>query len=219
MAYAFVSSTNSGTHTLPGLVVSAGQSLIISAFDGDGVSSSSTLTITDGTNTYTTRGSKGDTRNVTTSALIDCLAPTPGTYTLTLNGSDANLGYFIVSKYTGLQSYSAGSFASFFSGATPPTTTDGCTTTAITPTGYPAMIFCTGTVTGTLTAGTGFTVRYSNQFGGPGFWSEDLRLATSGSNIASYTMSAGGTDVVIMGAAYLEAASAVVIPLLGQILM
>lgn len=207
MAYAFVSSTFSGGNTLASFVINAGESLIISAHDPGQINAS--LTITDGTNTYAVRGTKNDTRDATTETLIDCLAPTPGTYTLTLSGTLVS-GWFVVTKYTGLASYSASSFAAqAYPTATPPTTTDGCTTTAITPSAYPAMIFGSGTCFGTLAAGTGFTLRASLT-SGPEFFIEDLRLASSGSNIVSFTMTVGGSDVVVLGAAYLEPGGPVV---------
>lgn len=210
MAYGYVTSRFGGTGSagntiLSSYVINAGETPIIVGCNF--AASGSTLTLTDGTNTYTSRGTGNDTRNGLTFTLFDCIGAIPGTYTLTLTGAGTGGGFW-TNNYTGLTAFSAGSFASFFSGASPPITTDGCTTSVITPSSYAAMILGIGTCDGTLTAGTGFTAR-ATASSGPAFSTEDLRL-TSGSNIASYTMTTGGTDVVILGAAYLE--TPVVIP-------
>src|ERR1700678_720974 len=133
---AFVSATqnNGATRTV---TFAAGQNAIIIAQDGG--AANSTLTLSDGTNTYELRGTKSDTRSDVTTTLFDCLNPTPGTYTLTLSGQQGT-GACNVVLYTGLTAFSDRSFESFFAAA-PPTTTDGCTTAAITPTSFPAMIF------------------------------------------------------------------------------
>jgi hypothetical protein len=200
MSYAFVSSTSSAT-TKTGFVIAAGQQVFVLATDQSAINS--TLTLSDGTNTYVSLGTINDTRDTATYTLLACLNPTPGTYTLTLSG--ATSGLMFQSLYTGLASISVGSFQSFFSGAFPPTTTDGCATAAITPTSYPAAILAFGQVFGTLSAGTGFTLR-STQNSNPSFSLEDLEL-TSGSHIASYTMATGGTDVTILAVAVIESSS------------
>jgi hypothetical protein len=208
---------NGVTSTPPSLTINAGESVMIVLMDGG--AANSTLTLSDGgTNVYAVRGTKSDTRDGITTTLVDCMTPIPGTYTLTMSGQ-VGLGAMSISKYTGLSSFSAGSFSSALftstSPATLPTTTDGIATAAITPTGFPAMMFAAAqTVAGTagpvvLAAGTGFTSRFNNDTGGDGANGvaiEDLRL-TSGSNIASFTASANaGADATVIGAAYLESA-------------
>jgi hypothetical protein len=195
-------------HPTATLVINPGESVIVLLMDAS--QANSTLTLTDGTNTYAFLGSKSDTRDGFTTTLVASMNPTPGTYTLTLSGAGGDGGAFNISKYTGLTSFSAGSFESFFSGATPPTATDGCATSAIAPSAFPAMIFAASQVaSGTiLAAGTGFTSRFANSTagdGGNGVYIEDLRL-TSGSNIGSFTMTAGGSDVTVIGAAFTESA-------------
>jgi hypothetical protein len=207
---------NAATATL---VINAGESVIIVLMDG--AAANSTLTLTDGTNTYALLGTKSDTRDAFTTTLVACMAPIPGTYTLTMAGQ-AGTGAFNISKYTGLSSFSAGSFASaLFTSTSPstlPTTTDGITTTAITPTSYPAMIFAAAqtSVTQSLTQGTGFTSRFSNATGGDGgngVFIEDLPL-NSGSNIASFTASAlAGADATVIGAAFIQSATALTAPI------
>jgi hypothetical protein len=183
------------------LTIAAGQSLVILA--GDEQTASSTLTMSDGTNTYTVRGTVNDGFHDATRTLIDCLAPTPGTYTLTLAG--ATNPNFEVLVYTGLASFSAGSFQSVFA-QNPPLTTDSAATAAITPTSYPAAIIAAGAFTSlsTFAPGTDFTSRVvtSWQFGN-GVLAEDLEL-TSGSHIASYTPSAANCNLALVAAAYIE---------------
>jgi len=208
MAYSFVSATSSGnTSTTLGLTINTGESLVILA--GDEVNQNSTLTISDTLgNTYAVRGTMNDVFNGGTRTLIDCLNGTAGSTTLTLAGAPNAQRGFLVLKYTGLASYSAGSFANAFFGASPPTSTDGCTTGSITPTAYAAALigFSFAASTTVMTQGTNFTSRYANATGVGGFnagYAEDQRL-TSGSSIASFTMTAGGNSVSVVGAAYLE---------------
>jgi hypothetical protein len=176
----------------------------------DGFGSAKTLTMSDGTNTYVSRGTISDTRSNFTTTLLDCLTPTPGTYTLTLAGATGGGPQFLILIYTGISSYSAGSFASANFAATVPSTTDGVTTSAITPTSYSALIisgaFWAGGTPATA-AGTGFTSRFA--YGSSGFpqYAEDLTLS-SGSNIASWTSTAGQADVNVVGAAYILAGGA-----------
>jgi hypothetical protein len=60
------------------LVINPGESVIIVLTDGGG--GNSTLTLSDGgTNTYTVRGTKSDTRSGFTTTLVDSMNPTPGT--------------------------------------------------------------------------------------------------------------------------------------------
>lgn len=218
MAYSFVSATSAGVNNATfGLTILAGQKLVIMANDAAAINSTLTISDTLG-NVYAVRGTVNDTRNGDTSTLIDCLSPIAGATTLTLAG--AVQPGMLVAVYTGLASYSAGSFASFFSGATPPTATDGCTTAAITPTSYPAALvgFCFFGSTSGMAVGTGFTSRFASTnglAGGNAGYLEDLDLA-AGSHIASFTMAAGGTDVSVLGAAYIEATSGVTLALTGQ---
>lgn len=212
MAYAFVSATANATASLAGFVVSAGQHLIIIA--GDETAASSTLTMSDGTNTYLSRGTVNDTSFNATRTLLDCMNPTPGTYTLTLAG--AATGDFIVCLYTGLLGgFAAGSFKSFFALA-PSTAVDACATTSITPTSYAAALICGSLVvnggpsSAVMAAGTGFTDRFNNNIAmatSNGGFVEDLRQ-TSGSHIASYTCTANntGSGVALIAGAYLETA-------------
>lgn len=137
------------------------------------------------------------------------MSPAPGTYTLTVGGGVTPLQ--VAYRYTGLASYSAGSFVSAdFNSASPTTATDGITTTAITPTGYPAAVMgfipYAGGANTLFAAGTGFTKNDSRNTS-PCECEEDIRL-TSGSNIASFTMSTGGSSVLIFGAAYIESGGA-----------
>jgi uncharacterized protein YlzI (FlbEa/FlbD family) len=203
MAYSFVNATYSGSGILAGFVISAGQQLIIEATDIG--APASTLTLSDGTNTYVSRGSVQEVRDGIISYWFDCLAPTPGTYTISVVGATTPL--ITAYRYTGLGSYSAGSFASHdYNTASPPTTSDGITTTAITPTSYPAAVigiipYATGANT-LFAAGAGFT-KNDGRNTSPCEIEEDIRLL-SGSNIASFTMTTGGSSVLVMGAAYLE---------------
>jgi hypothetical protein len=197
------------------LTINENESVIVVLIDL--AAANSTLTLSDGTNTYVTRGTKSDTRSGVTTTLVDCLSPTPGTYTFTLSG--ASEGQMNISKYTGLSAFSAGSFASALftsrSTTTPPTTTDGITTAAITPTAFPAMIFgaaltVPGDATLVLSPGTGFTSRFISDVEGiPGVFIEDLSLP-SGSNIASFTAVApsDNADLTVIGAAYIGTVSA-----------
>lgn len=213
MSYTFVSANKTATGTLS-LTISAGQQVIIIA--GDEAAQNATLTMSDGTNTYAVRGTRNDTRNNATRTLIDCLSPAPGSYTLTLAG--AATPNFIALVYTGISSYSAGSFASAFFGATPSTVTDAMTTTAITPTSYPAMIVGLSQAgsLASLSAGTGFTSRFATTNGmafADAGYAEDMEIL-SGSHIASFTYNtSGGDSVTVLGAAYIEgAATSPVVP-------
>lgn len=210
MAYAFVSATVVAAASVASFVINAGQSVIIIA--GDESAQNKTLTISDGTNSYLSRGTVNDTFNGATRTLLDCLAPTAGTYTITEAG--ATTPNFIVLLYTGLASFSVGSFASGFQ-QNPATTADLCATASITPTSYPAAIIAGSVVTGgvgaVLAGGTGFTRQLSSPTGmafGNGGFAEDLRL-TTGSHIASFTCSSGGSGsgVAVVAGAYIETAS------------
>lgn len=206
MAYSFIAGYNGATAaTVSGLVVSAGQSLIILA--GNATTQNATLTVADGTNSYAVRGTINDTFNGATRTLIDCLAPTPGTYTLTLSGGGAS-PQIIVLVYTGLASYSAGSFVSSFFGASPPTNTDGCITSGVIPTSYSAMIIglslCSGGTT--LTQGTLFSSSYSVISGlsnGDHMFGENLE-STQGFTLVSFTASGTPASISMLGAAYIE---------------
>lgn len=160
----------------------------------------------DGTNTYAVRGTVNDTQHNATRTLIDCLAPTPGTYTLTLSG--ATTQSFVVFVYTGLASFSVGSFKSFFA-VNPATTADGAATAAVTPTAYPAAVVSLMGTTGgapSISFGTGFTGRLNSSWAfGNGCLGEDLRLL-AGSNIASYTANVINACTAIVAGAYLEPA-------------
>lgn len=209
-AFTFVSATNSTTATKTGVVISAGQSLIIFAMDGN--AGSETLTISDGTNTYVTRGTTTETFNNWTATLIDCLSPTPGTYTLTLAGATGGGPQFLILKYTGLASYSAGSYAGAHFGSSVPSTTDGATTSAITPTSYNALLVGLAANNGgansfTVSTGTGFTSRFTQGVTGYPSFAEDMEV-TSGSHIASYTAGAAQSSLVVIGAAYIESGGA-----------
>lgn len=207
MAYAFVSAAVTQTAT-QALTISAGQNIIIIA--GDESAQNSTLTISDALgNVYAPRGTVNDTFNGGTRTLLDCLAPTAGSTTLTLAGATA--AEFITLVYTGFASFSAGSFKSFFNSSAP-TSTDGCATASITPTSYPAGLICgaliSGSIGATLTAGTGFTGRLSSVTGGhfgAGCFAEDLRL-TAGSNIASWTSGSAAQSVALVAGSYIETA-------------
>jgi hypothetical protein len=209
----FVSATLSTTATKTGVVIAAGQSLIILAMDG--FAASETLTISDGTNIYVSRGTRNETLNGQTYTLIDSLSPTPGTYTLTLSGGAGGGPQFLILIYSGGLTYSAGSFASYDSSGSPVFTTDGSTTAAITPTAYPALIVGLSSAGNgsAMTAGTGFTSRFA--FGSSGFqnYAEDLTIS-SGSHIASFTATAGSAAIVVLGAAYLPSAPAPFAPIL-----
>jgi hypothetical protein len=208
MAYTFVSATKTAVATLA-LNISAGQQVVLIA--GDESAQNSTLTISDGTNTYAARGSVNDTFNGATRTLIDCLSPTPGSYTLTLAG--ATTPNFIALLYTGLASFSAGSFKSAFFGASPPTSTDGITTATITPTAYPAALVCGALAASTsaLTVGTGFTSRFATTTGmafADAGYAEDVEVL-SGSHIGSWTWTtATGTSIAVIAGAYIETAIA-----------
>ena len=209
-AATFVSATQSNGATRT-VTYAAGQNVIIVAQDGGG--GNSPLALSDGTNTYVQRGAKTDTRDGFTTTLFDCLNPTPGTYTLTLSGQQGN-GAVNIILYTGLASFSSGSFESaLFTSTSPstlPTTTNGITTAAITPGSFPTMIFAASQTSEgqVLAPGTGFTSRFANDAvgdGNNGVYVEDL-LLTSGSNIASFTATAlAGADATVIGAAYILA--------------
>lgn len=198
----FVSATLSTSATKTGVVIAAGQSLIILAIDGFG--GSKTLTISDGTNAYAVRGTQNEAFNNQTVTLIDCLNPTPGTYTLTLAGATGGGPQFLILIYSGGLTYSAGSFASYDSNTAWTSTTDGTTTPAITPASYPALVVGLGlsSSAGGLVAGTDFTSRFT--FGSTGFknYAEDLTLA-SGSHIASFTAPSATDANVVVAAAYI----------------
>ena len=203
-AYTFVAAHKANGVATLSLTVTAGQNLVILAADEE--TNNSTLTIADGTNTYVVRGTVNDGFHNATRTLIDCLSPTPGTYTLTLSGAtNPNMEVLV---YTGLAAFSAGSFQSVFA-QNPALTTDSAATAAITPTSYPAAIIAMGAFTSitTFTAGTGFTGRAVTtwQFGN-GVLAEDLELA-SGSHIASYTPGAANANLALVAGAYLESAS------------
>ena len=208
MAYSFVSATSSGASSATlGLTINSGESLVI--LIGDEIAQNSTLTMSDTLgNTYAVRGTMNDVFNGGTRTLVDCIGATAGATTLTMAGAAGVNKGFLVLKYTGLASFSAGSFKNAFFGSSPPTTTDGCTTASITPTSYAAALvgFCFAASTTVMTQGTGFTSRYGNATGIGGAnagYAEDLRL-TAGSGIASFTMTAGGNSVSVVGAAYIE---------------
>ena len=205
-AYTFVSATNSTTATKTGVVISAGQSLIIFAMDGN--AGSETLTISDGTNTYVTRGTTTETFNGWTATLIDCLSPVPGTYTLTLSGATGGGPQFLILKYTGIASYSTGAWPGAHFGSSVPSSTDGATTSAITPTSYNALLVGLAANNGgansyVLSSGTGFTSRFTQGVTGYPSFAEDMEV-TSGSHIASFTAGATQTSLIVMGAAYNE---------------
>ncbi len=204
-AVTFVSATLSTAATKTGVVIAAGQSVVVLAMDG--FAQGETLTISDGTNTYVSRGTTS--ADGGTFTLLDCISPTPGTYTLTLAGATGGGPDFIILIYSGISSYSAGSLKSAnFSTTT--TATDAVTTASITPTSYPALVVgWAATAEGAalnLAVGTGFTSRFA--FGGTGFqnFAEDLTLA-SGSHIASWTANTTITPMSVLGAAYLATPS------------
>jgi hypothetical protein len=66
------------------LVINEGESVIVVLEDG--AAADLTLALSDGgTNTYEVLGTKSDTRDGITTTLVACMAPIPGTYTLTLS--------------------------------------------------------------------------------------------------------------------------------------
>jgi len=204
VSYTLVSTILSTTAT-KSITVTAGQQLIIQAMDG--ATNTTTLSITDSQatpNTYERRGGQGDTREGFQGDWFDCLSPAAGTYNIELVGATG--GQFVIRVVTGLGAFT-GTFESANFTVTPPSTTDGVTTAAITPGSFPAVVMgaaltADGAGTLVIAAGTGFGNFFETTTTGFMQVAED-QVIESGSQIASFTAGPGQTDdVIVMGAAY-----------------
>ena len=203
-AYAFVSGAKTAAATIS-ITISSGQSVIVYGING--TSGAATMTLADGTNTYTKRATANDTFNGETYSLFDSLNPTPGTYTLTLTGGGAGTSSGIIYLlYTGLASYD--NSATLWAHAGWSTSTNGIVTPSITPVSQPGMLigFASGsgsTITvGTVPSFNGRTISGSipnaNSLG-----IEDIAYAATSATNAVWTFASATDSNAIITATYL----------------
>jgi hypothetical protein len=162
---------------------------------------SGTVTVADGTNTYTQAGSirtLASTKN-RSRAVFYCLSPAAGAVTVTATFSASKLGRRIgVARYTGLNGYQVELGQGQI---TPGTGTDAVTTGNLTPSAQPAALISLSnsmnTTAPTITAGTGFTGRGTlaswDALAGDTSLLEDIRL-TSTSNVPATATTNGATE-------------------------
>jgi hypothetical protein len=213
-AFAFVAShqvnsSNSATTTLT-LTISAGQELIILA--ADGANSGATLTVTDTRgNTFISRKTINDTFDQESYALIDCLTPAAGadTITLTTTGATTPEPGLQVLVYTGLASFDQATSKFAHSGWA--TTTNGATSTAISPASQPGMLlgFASG-VGGTIAPDAGASTRVNDTtwINAQNTVIEDYRFTSTASETANFTFSLATASNVIIAGTYIETSGA-----------
>ncbi len=168
VAYAFVGSLQDAAATgsattiaLSSMVIGTGEILRIPvAWSSSGGSSVSS--ISDGTNTYSrVTGPFYNATDPYAYEVWEAKNVTGGTYTLTVTFSGSYSYRFLgVARYSGLDvTASAQSVRQYQANAA--TSTDAVTSTTLTPSSQPGMLwgFCLDTTNRTLTAGTGFTSR------------------------------------------------------------
>ena len=209
MSYAFVRGLNANPGAsdaqTTAFTLAAGQSIIAVAADVN--NNSATLTVSDSlSNTYTQRGTFNDPDDGGTYQIWDCLAPnTTGSVQVKSHSGSASPNNAIqILVYTGLSSFSAGSFKTAHANSESST----LATTAITPTTYPAMVFCVANSLHNATqptVGSGFTKETSwiNYDGGNDMYTEDIAV-TSGTQTGNWTWTVATTSVIIMTASYIQ---------------
>ncbi|HLZ14750.1 MAG TPA: hypothetical protein VKQ34_02040 [Candidatus Saccharimonadales bacterium] len=179
IAQAFASNTTAGD-------------LIIAAVSWDSATTA-TMTCSDTQgNTFTTVGVWNDATN--TQALSVCYAPNivGGADTVTAKfGATAGNRYITVSEYSGVLALSPYDKSAGVGGATNPGGTNGASSGSVTPTQnselvYGAFILTNGS--STITAGTGFTQRFSSL----GFEVQDLQQTTAAATASTQTLSVTG---------------------------
>lgn len=216
MSYAFVSGLNNdggaSVAETTAFSLAAGQSIIVIAADVN--NNSATITVTDTlSNTYTQRGTFNDPDDGGTFQIWDCLSPaTTGSVQVKSSSSHASPHNDIqILVYTGLSSYSASSFVTAHANSE----SSNIATAAITPSSYPAMVFCVDNHLHSATAptvGSGFNgpqTSWSNYDGGLDMYTEDIAVA-SGSQTGNFTFTVATTSVILMAVAYIQSASSIV---------
>lgn len=188
--------------------INAGESLVLMVCDTQ--HQSATLSVSDTLgNTYTSRGVANDTFNGATVGIFDCLAPAfTGSTTITvassLGASTVMAG--VCAHYTGLSSFSSGSFVHAF--AQTPTTV---TTSAITPSSYWSTVVCFthAATASTPSPGSGFTQQgstFTNLSNGDVAAMEDVVVKT-GTQTGSWTFGAGSSSAMVQAVAYVQTQS------------
>jgi hypothetical protein len=219
MAYAYTAQANnaasaSGTTLTVNFTVSAGDKAIVVYGSFSGVLT--TLSLSDGTHTYTQAGSAGSVASTATHRISGyyVLNPTPGSYTLTMTvGATRANRRVAVATYQGVVAYQTAVNQGQLAAAT---TADAVSTSAMTPSSQPAMLTAlsfTANGTTTYSAGTGHTSRgvLSNWDAIGSFSSllEDIRLTSTSAVSGLFTIT-NSLDTLSQGLILTEAVSATV---------
>jgi hypothetical protein len=216
MAYAFIAEADNFATTTASTITLAqtytgGESVVV-CFNHNNSPTSNAVTITDGTNTYTPVNNAIDTGLGVKSWIFFCPSAVAGSYTLT-GTVNANTNWRAIAayRYSGLANSAAEVTASQRQVA-PGTGTDAVSSTSMTPTAAPAMVFgFTVNVTDTSApaAGTGFTDQ-----GRPASWTagsmgaarmEDKRVTNAAAVSSTFTSSVGTETYITVGAVFGEA--------------
>lgn len=216
MAYGFTAQTNngssaSGTSITVNFTVGASDTLIVAWVAYSGIVS--TTSLSDGTHTYNNSAGGSTVASTLTHRIgsFYVLAPTPGTYTLTvtLGGSRANRRV-AVATYSGISAFQTALSQGQLAAAT---STDAVSTSLMTPTTQPALLTAmsfTASGTATYTQGTGFTSRSSlanwDSIGSFSSLMEDMEL-TSTSNVAGTFTIGTSKDTLSSGLIFTETAT------------
>jgi hypothetical protein len=225
MTYGFTAQVSAGTAATGftqtvNFTVAPGDTLIevYSAYSG----AVTTAALSDGTHTYIATGGGGVVTSTLTHRMVTAyvLAPTPGSYTLTLTlgGTRANRRVAVVTR-TGISAFQTAVSQGQVAAAT---TTDAVSTSNMTPTSQPAMLSAasfTASGTATYTQGTGHTSRgaLSNWDAIGSFSSllEDIRLTSTSAVSGLFTIGTS-RDTLSSGLVFTESSPDVTLALTGQ---
>lgn len=175
------------------------------------VGGATTITVTDGTNTYTQVGSQVVASYGDVQAVFECLSCAAGTFTVQANFGTANAFRGIaVHRFSGLTG--SGSLVGQAQTA-PGTGADGLTSTNLTPASQPALLLGISTEYNgtTVNVGTGFSLSavYSNVDTANGSYtaSETKRLTSTSAVAATFTATSSPQNFVTLAYWAAEAAS------------
>ena len=177
--------------------------------------------VSDGTNTYAQIGSEVQDVLTDVSVLFYAKNVVGGSYTLTatFSGSSSEGNYLAAYRYTGLHATAAPQDAKGQIQETPTTATDAVSTTTMTPTSQPAMVFA---ITNDHVHGPGHltigTAAGMNDRGDPPNWldglAEDLRITNTTPLAMTFTKDINDTQATL-GAIFSEAGAAPSATLMG----
>lgn len=175
------------------------------------VGGATTITVTDGTNTYSAVGSQVVANSGDVQAVFECASCTAGTFTVSANFGTANAFRGIaVHRFSGLTG--SGSLVGQAQTA-PGTGADGLTSTNLTPASQPALLLGISTDYNgfTVNVGTGFTSSavYTNIDTANGSYtvSETKRLTSTSAVAATFTATSSPQNFVTLAYWAAEAAS------------